>query len=488
MRKWPWLLLLVLLLFVIRMFFALKTPYLSSDNSYLYARGVEALHDGKLLWYDELGFGGRTWLRSPLFEALVALASFAMPFGLAVKVIPNIFASLLAIPAFLISHELTRHDYISFATAFLVGIVPVFFANTFNHLTPLSLALPLFFLLVWLWMVKPLRLRLFLALLFVFAFVSPLAVVFVFAILVYFVLMLIEGAKVEVSEFELGLFAIFFALWAQFLVYKRAILFHGSSVIWQNIPPALLSMFYTNVSLLQAIVQIGAYPLAEGIYALYKTGGQADRKVMLLLSITLVSGGLLWLKLIDLSTGLMLLGIVLAILLSKWSAMFLQYVRLTKISRFAPMLVCASFVLAFITTAWPAWALAQGELERTISQEEVAALSTLGARAGYDATVFAPIGYGHYVEYFGGLKTVSDGFFLLRNRVPERYRDTERALKTFSETEAVGILDKYNATYVVVPPRVPDIKYGEGKCFKRIHATRVRVYEIDQGCEVRVVR
>lgn len=488
MRKWLWLGLLVLVLFGIRMFFALKTPYLSSDNSYLYARGVEALHDGKLLWFDDLGFGGRTWLRSPLFELIVALGSFVMPFGLAVKIIPNIFASLLAVPAFLIAHELTRHDGISLTTAGLVGIVPVFVANTFNHLTPLSLALPLFFLMVWLWMARPLKVRSFLVVMLVFAFAHPLSAVFVLSILVYFVLMLIEGARVEVSEYELGLFTIFFTLWAQFLVYKRAILFHGASVIWQNIPPALLSMFYTNVSLLQAIVQVGAYPLAEGIYALYKTGGSADRKVMLLLAITLVSGGLLWLKLIDLSTGLMLLGIVLAILLSKWSSLFLQYVRLTKIARFAPALICASFTLAFVTTAVPAWALVQGELGESITHEEVVALEGLGARAGHAAVVFAPVGYGHYVEFFGGLETVVDGFFLLKNGVPERYRDADRALRTFSETEAVGLFNKYNVSYIVVPPRVPDIKYGEGKCFERIHATRVRIYELDRGCEVRVVK
>ncbi|RJQ18734.1 hypothetical protein C4580_06580 [Candidatus Woesearchaeota archaeon] len=485
MRKWLWLGVLVVALFAVRMFFALQTPYLSSDESYLYVRGADALADGRLLWFDALGFGGRLWLRSPVFEAFVALASFVLPFSLAVKVVPNFFAALVAVPVFLIAFELTRNDRLSLAASLLAGLVPVFFGGTFNQLSPVSLALFLFFSLVYLWMARPIPVPLFLVLLLLFVFVHPLSVIFVLGLLCYFLLQVIDGQAVEPTEFELGLFTVFFSLWAQFLVYKRAFLVHGAGVIWQNIPDALRSEVFASISLLEAIVLVGAYPLAEGIYALYRSGGAQDRRVNVLLGITVLAAGLLWFKLVDLLTGLMVLGIVLAILFAKWSDMFLHFLRLTKVSRYAGVIVSLSVVFALVTTAVPAYALVQSQVRQTITQEEVRVLSDLGARG--EGAVVAPVEFGHYVEWFAGLPTVIDAHFLLRPKVEERYRDVTRVFRTFSETEAVMLMAKYNATYIVVPVGYPDIKYGEGKCFDRVWAGNMKVYEKDSACEVRVV-
>ena len=144
-----------LLVLAVRLFAAFQTPYYSSDESYLHVRAVENILEGKLLWNDPLGYGGRTLVMSPLFDAILALFSLIMPIDLVLKIIPNIFSSLLVIPAFLISYKITKTTWISLSSALLASLVPAFFSNTFNQVTPLTLAIPTFFFLAYAWLRVP---------------------------------------------------------------------------------------------------------------------------------------------------------------------------------------------------------------------------------------------------------------------------------------------------------------------------------------------
>ena len=289
-------------------------------------------------------------------------------------------------------------------------------------------------------------------------------------------------------EIELGIFTIFFTLWTQFLLYKRLILFHGPEVIWQNIPVGLLSAFYANITVIGAIVQIGVYPLGEGIYALYRTALKNPQKeIQMMLSVTVVSGVLLWLKLIDLETGFTLLGVTLAILFAKWSHLFLEFVRKTRFARFGPVVLGASLVLAIVTTAYPAYAATRDALQGTITQEEVTALSWIDRNVPKNVSVMAPPTYGHYITVFAKRKNVIDDYYLLQPQVNERYDDVARLYRTSFETEAVGIADKYGAEIVVVPPRTRDLVYGDRFCFKRVYGTNIKIYRKNPACSVKVV-
>jgi len=488
-RGWVGLVGIFAVVLAVRLFFAFQTPFLSSDNSYLHVRAVESLAQGKLLLNDPLGYGGRDLVGSPLFDAILALFSLVLPFSVVFKVIPNIFASLLVIPAFFLCFELTKNRNLSLFAAFLTSIVPVFLGNTFNQVTPLSLALPLFFFLTYFWVKSPKQGVLpFIALLVFFVFLHPLSLVFMLSLVMYFVLAFLDKLSLNPGEYELGVFAIFFSLWAQFLLYKKVILFHGPGVIYQNIPDALLSSFYAKITVLQAIVQVGAYPLAEGVYALYKTAFKSPQKeINILLSITIVSAVLLWLKLIALSLGLMLLGIALAILFSKWSAMFFHYVKQTKFARFGPYLITGSLALAFISTAIPAYFAVHAQLVQTISPTEVEGLRFLGESLPLGATIIAPPSYGHYVTEFAKRRTVIDDYFLLQPRINERYQDVSRVYKGSFETEAVALFDKYNATHIVIPPGTQDVRYGNESCFKVVYDTGIKVYQKRPFCSVKVV-
>jgi hypothetical protein len=451
---------------------------------------VEAILQGNVLWHDPLGYGGRTIIISPLFDAILAIFGLFVPVPIMLKIVPNIFAALLVIPAYLIAHKLTKHTAISLFISLLASLVPAFFSNTFNHATPLTLALPLFFMLTYIWLETPkfTWVMLFLSLLVIFVFLHPLSILFVLSIGVYISLLAIERINGNAAEYELGLFSIFFALWAQFLIYKKLILFHGPSVIWQNIPKELLSAFYENFTILGAITQIGVFPLVDGTYALYKNAFKKPQKeILLLLSITIISAIMIWFKLIDLSTGFMLLGITLALAFSKGLLSLIGFIKQTKFTRYTWAFVLFTVISAVITTAYPAYDATVRQLGQTITQEEVDALTELGATIPEEAIIIAPSQYGNYVTAFTHRKNVIDEYFFLQPRINERYQDITRLYKTAFETEAVELFDKYSATHLIVPPGTKDIKYADNQCFKRIHATNIRIYEKNPECKVKVI-
>ncbi len=486
-KSWVGLTGVFLLVLALRLYFAFQTPYYSSDDAYLHYRYVETILNGQLLWHDQLQ--GRTLILSPVFDVILAFFSLIMPINIALKIIPNIFASLLVIPAYLIAKQLTKNTIISLSTALIASIVPAFFAHTFNHISPLTLAIPLFFFLLYAWIKIPNKLlTAFLLLLLLFVFLHPLSIIFVLSIGVYVILASLENIKPKLAEYELGIFSIFFALWAQFLLYKKLILFHGPAVIWGNTPKELLSTFYSNITIVGAIAQIGVFPLVDGTYALYKTAFKEPQKeTLLLLSVTIVSTLMLWFKLIDLPTGLTLLGTTLALAFAKSIIIMKKFVEKTKIASLTWLAVALTIIAAIATTAYPAYTQTKLQLAHTITEEEASTLTSLQTTP-QESVIVAPVFYGNYVTALAKRKNIIDDYFLLRPRINERYQDVIRIYKTSFETEAVELFDKYKATHLIVPAGTKDIAYANGKCFKRIHAGKIIVYEKDPDCKIKVIK
>ncbi len=488
-KLWVWLIGIFLFVLAARLFFAFQTPFFTSDDAYLHVRYVEhILQTGTPLWDDPLGYGGRTLVLSPLFDYL--LAFFALFIPNALKIMPNIFASLIVFPVYLISFHLTRKHWISLFSALLGGFVPVFFANTVNQVSPLSLSIPLFVFLVYAWLRVPRRswVLAFLGGLLFFVFLHPLSLVLVLGIAVYVGLAVAERFKQSLAELELALFSLFFALWAQFLLYKKLILFHGPAVIWQNIPGQLLSEHFAHVTVLGALWQVGVLPLIGGTYVLYKYVFQEHRRdAYVLFSFSAAVFGLLWLKLLDVETGLMMLGVFLVLLFSDWLLLLMDFVRQTKAAKYRNFICSFCMLLVFLTSVLPAFTEAQTVVSRTITAEEVASLEWLKQNTPANTTILAPVDYGNYITAISGRRNVIDSYFLFRRQANERLADVNRVFRTVLETEAVSLFDKYNANYLFVPPDLKDIGFSGSPCFKRVYAANVRIYEKSPKCHVRVV-
>jgi len=486
-KRWLVLLGVFLLVLAARIFFTFQTPYLTSDTAYLHTRIIDNLREGTLLFDDPLGFDGRTLIHSPLFDMIIAVFTLFMPISLATKIIPAIFASLLVFPTYLLAYTLTKDEKSSVIAATLAGITPFFFAFTFNHLSSLTLSIPLLFLLLYLWTQIPKKLMLFLILITFFILLTPLSLIFVSTLGVYFALCALDRINLSLANFELGLFTMAFALWAHFIFYKEALLTHGFFIIWQNIPTALLGQYYSETSILSVLFYLGIFVVFFGIYAVYKYAIQTPQKEStLLVALGVVSAVCLWLKLIPLNTALILLGISLTILASQTLTIFSKYISTTKFKKFSKSIYGLVAIGLVATTLIPTYALTKEEFATTITDEDYDALIFVKHDFPADARIIAPASFGHYVTGIANRSNVIDTYFLLEPQINERYNDIERLYKTPLETEAITIFDKYNATHLLVPSYLPNVKF-QSACFKRTDFHNVHIYEKNPDCKLEVV-
>lgn len=486
-KRWPWLLCIFLLVIAARLFFAFQTPYLTSDTAYLHTRIIDNLINGKLLFNDPLGYGGRTFIHSPLFDLLIAAFSFIMPVAIATKIIPAILASLLVFPTYLLSNALTKNKTFSIISATIASITPFFFAQTTNHLSSLSLSIPLLYFLLYLWTQSPKHLNWFLGLATFFIFLTPLSLVFVATLAVYFILCAIDRLTLKPADYELGLLTIALTLWAHFLFYKEALLTHGLGIIWQNIPLELLGQYYSETNIIAIIFSLGILIVPLGIYAIYKYAIQTPKKEdTLLFSLVIVSFTCLWLKLLPLNTALTLLGITFTILLAHSLTTINEFFKTTKIKKHSVLAMFGIVFLIAITTAFPAYNLSKEELAYTITDNDYIALSALKHLSPINSKIIAPPNFGHYITGIANRPNAIDTQFMLQKNINERYEDITKLYTTSSEIEALTIFEKYNATHLFVPSYLPDIKFTS-KCFIKTDYLNVHIYQKDKDCKIEVV-
>lgn len=486
-KRWLVLLGVFLLVLAARLFFTFQTPYLTSDSAYLHTRIIDNLRDGTLLFDDPLGFNGRTLIHSPLFDMIIAVFTLFMPISLATKIIPAIFASLLVFPTYLLARILTKDENSSIIAATLAGITPFFFAFTFNHLSSLTLSIPLFFFILYFWTRTPKNITIFLILITAFVFLTPLSLIFIATLAIYFALCAIDRIQLSQANFELGLFTIAFTLWAHFLFYKQALLTHGFFIIWQNIPSALLGQYYSETNILSVLFYLGIFVMFFGTYAVYKYAIKKPQKEStLLVALGIVSVICLWLKLIPFTTALILLGITFTILSSQTMVLFSKYTATTKLKKFSKPIYSLIALILILTTIIPAYTLTKEELATTITEEDFEALIFVKYNFPEESRIIAPASFGHYISAIANRANIIDTHFLLQPNVNERYNDIERLYKTPLETEAITIFSKYNATHLLVPSYLPNIKF-QSQCFKRLDFSNVHIYQKNPECKLEVV-
>jgi hypothetical protein len=478
--KWTaWLLTIACIsVLAVRLFIAFSSPELSGDEAYFHLRQVEHIRaTGLPLFDDPLSYGGRTYFFSPVFHYLIAGSALVIPVAIAVKVVPNLFATLLMLIVFGIAQKLSKHDGVAFFIAVFSAFVPVWFGQTINTLSPATLAIPLLFFVIYAWLrVHEPRWRyLYLGALIVFTFVHPLALLFVLGLTLYLLLVLVERLRAERAELEIALFSIFFVLWSQFVLYKKFILAHGPAVIWQNIPPSLLSSSFAEVTILAAIYQIGILPVVYGVFVVYRyLFRRKQRLTYFLIAFTLAAGLLLWFRLIPVRLGLMLLGMFLLVLFSKWVAFFLEYIPTTRFPQWKTLFVL-SLVGAFVLTSiapslGEAWAMQR----QALSPAGVQAYAWIRDHTLPDAVVVAAVDEGHRVTALTGRKNVLDTHFLLQRDARKRLHDVNRIFTTTLGVEAIPLMDRYDASVILLSPatkqafQLTTVPYADpSKCFAR---------------------
>lgn len=498
MSKYSKLILFVIFAAVLsaRLYFAFSTPFFTSDDSYFHLRQIEHIRDtGKPIFDDALSYSGRAFIFSPVFHYIIAFFSLFMPVTLAAKLLPNIFAASLVFFIYLISKKITKSTNVALFTAFLSGFVPVFFAETATKLTPISLVMPLIFLLIYAFMnlSNGFWLYCYLAVLVLLSFLHPLALLCIFGLIIYLILVRVECLKQSREEVEVSIFSIFFVLWAQFMLYKKPLLYHGISIVWQNIPKEILSEHFAATTTLGAIYQVGLIPFVIGLYVIYLFLFKRKQKdIYLMMAFAASAGLLLWLRFIELKIGLMFFGLVLVVLFSQWYLQIVELVKKTKASRFLGLFAVLIFAAFLVFSVYPSLALAQKESQFTTS-DEIEALDWIKMNTPVQSTIVATVGEGNLVTAVAQRKNIIDANFLMQHETVERMNDIKRIYTTVLEVEAVGLLDKYNADYIYFSGKaknyfkIDKIKYADGKCFLKVHDGPVQIYKKLPECRVKTV-
>lgn len=478
---------------LLRLYVAFITPNYDYEGYYAIGQAENIAEDGKPLMHSALNDEERMHTFSPLFYYILAFFRLFLPAFIVYKVLPNIFASSLVFIIFIIAYHLTKDEKISLIASFISAFTPIYFSETVNSVSVYSLFLPLMFYAIYLFfnIKKKRNPYYFVFILLILSLMHPSVLIIVLSFIFYTVILKLENIMVEKEEIEIMIFSIFFILWIQFLIYKNDFLLYGSDLIWQNIPVQILSDHFSRISILSAILGIGIIPLFAGVYLVYKFLFKAkDKNIYLIISFVLGITLLLYLKLIELKSGLIFLGIILSLLFSKtfkYMDVYLERTRFYKYKVYVSYIVVSLFI---ITTVAP---LLMINLQRDVSgpsDKEIEAFLWLKNNSDKGSVVAAGLDYGFIIETVSMRKNVIDPDFLSYYDSNKRLDAVDVMYESNYKINAVKELNIYGADYLFVSNRLrskydaKEISYLEDEaCFDKVYDNgEAQIYNV--MCEV----
>lgn len=483
--KWHhfWLFGIFIIVFASRVIIASQSDLLSDDNSYFTLRQVEnIIETGKPIIYDDLSYGGRTLLFSPFFYYLLAAVYFFSQKIIVLKIFINLLSASIIFSSFLIADEISKSKKIALLTAFLSGFIPIYFQETVNSLSIYSLTLPLTFFSIYYFMMLNKDKKYYTHFLILLTFLvisSPTSIIFILGILFFLFLAKLEKIEINKANSEILIVSIFFYLWLNFILFKKAILFHGPSIIWQNIPRVYLSQYFSEISILQSVYLIGILPFVLGIYSAYVyVTRQKSLQVYIIIGAASSLFFLLWFRLIPFKTGLVFLGGFLVLLLSQYFRLFFDYIEQTKFSKFSNMALIGFIILIIASSAIPSVVLGINKAKETPASETLDAYKWISFNINPDDKVLALEKEGHALAYYGKVKTVIDNNFLLVKNINQQLYDIERIYTTRFSEEALDLSQKYDIKYILIDKSVNleydlyDLHYSSDECLSKVYSEK----------------
>jgi uncharacterized membrane protein len=102
-----------------------------------------------------------------------------------------------------------------------------------------------------------------------------------------------------------------------------------------------------------------------------------------------------------------------------------------------------------------------------------------------NSTIASWINDGHKIAYIAERKNIMDSNFMLIKDANERLDDIDRIYTTSSEIEAIKVMNKYSADYIMLSPqilgyyRIDGLNYIEEKCFHLAYDNIVKIYKVN---------
>lgn len=476
--------LFLLLIFAItltfRIYFSFHANSLSNDEAYFNLRYIKNVVDTKsLMFYDSLSYGGRETLYPPFFYILMALLIFGNIILL--KIIPEIFASLLIFIIYLITKEITNDNNTALLASLISAFVPIYLSQTLNIISVYSLALPLLFLMLYslLKLEDEKYLWIFIICTFILALTHVIAILFILTILIY--LFLIAGGAIQATKLkkEAILFSIILIMLIELIIYKKAFLTYGVNIIGQSLPLNILLDNYRAFTLLELVIGIGIIPLVLGVIGVYLGLTKENNKPVYMFSALIVSVLLLLvLRLITISIGMMILGISLSIFAAFAIKSIIMYLNQIKLSWLKNLFIIIFFIIFILFSFIPSYNNSKN-LEK-ISDYKFQDMKWLNKNINNTYTILGNVEEGNLITSIGQRKNVIDTNFILAPNPFERLSDIEKIYTTFSEAKVLELLRKYNINIIYLSEdtkkiyNIDNLSYVKGSsCFRNIREGRI---------------
>ncbi|PIN87541.1 hypothetical protein COV12_03320 [Candidatus Woesearchaeota archaeon CG10_big_fil_rev_8_21_14_0_10_32_24] len=483
-RTQKWLLAIFIITLVTRLILAFTVPNLTYD-SYFHLRQVEEIgHSSIPLFEDPLSYGGRTLHYLPFFHYVIALLNLFLPLGLLAKIVPNVLISLLPFIVFALSKKISNNETAALFSAFISGFLPVLFST--NAFTPLSLFLPVAFFALYCFLnidQKGYALY-FLISFFILTVTSSATFLIIVGFMIYLILSVIEKKKIKKPELELIIFSVFFYIWIQFIFFKKVLISQGIHFIWQNVPTQILTQYFPQISILNALLLVSIIPFLAGIFVVYQLLFQSqNQKPFLFISLVISTTLLSWLRLIEFNLALSFFAIILAILFSLFYVYMLELLAKTKISEFKKYLTLIIIILLLPTTILPSINFA--EKQNTPLNAEIDAFKWLNENTAKNAKIVGLLEEGNLITYYSQRKNLMDDQFNFVENSEDLFSDLTALFATSFETQALDITSQHGVTHLVLTPHaqrkyeINNFRYQTSRCFKKIYNEETKIYRVD---------
>ncbi len=451
-----------------RLYYEFKVPFFSSDDAYFNLRHSEYISNHFVpLVYDPLSYGGNVILNTHVFSYFLGIWDLFFSQGIVYKIIPAIFASSLIFIVYILAKDITNNKRTAFYAALLSAFIPVFLKNTLNQISILSLSVPMFFLLIYTFLDIKKRKGLFMFLSFLYIMLEPLNLLMLFTLIIFAIIMMAESMnlKMEVKE-AIGMHMVLFVL-VNLIFFKNIYLDIGLATVWGNFPSELYGSLFQNFNIFETVSVIGFIPLILGVIGLI-LAPRKNRVINLISAIILASFTLLLLKLIVFEYGLIILATVFCITSAICFNSIIEYLRLTKISKFTSYIIWGLVLISVISLVIPSISNAQEVIYEGVSQGEVDVLTWISIYSEEDSVVLGNVYEGNLIAYIANRANVIDTQFFYAE---DRLFDVEKVYTTESLINAGTIMNKYGVDYL----------YFSSKS-KEMYDVEELVYASDETC------
>lgn len=398
------------------------------------------------------------------------------------KLLSVVLSTLIVIFCFFIGYSSTKN--INKATFGLIFIIttPALYLLTLNTVFIETFVLLFLLIIIFVWketLVKKKNYWLLVLILTLFIVSSPMSIILIGILLVYFVIQLIQKKKIFSTEIEMFLFSLFLYVTYYYIIFRDLMLRSDIRIIITN----LLTPFYeslVNFDFLFFVPLVGFFHLLFGIVAIYSeffNKRETQKIVYLIISTTIVSFLLLFTSLMNVYFLLTLLGLSLAMCIPIFITVLNSYLQKTKLKNSInqSILVIIIFLNIFVSGAYISSSITENT-ENVIDQEIVDFIQKLDNQYG-NLKILSSLETAPIIDFYSNfdslkLKVYSPNFQREQELIKEAYRSP-------FEKDVLNILNYFNLNCIIVT----SVEQKEFNIFdlKVVQPTTIKLYVNDSN-------